>query len=359
MLDKHKKDITFCAFCPKLCGFSCPVAQVTASETYTPTGKMNLLYLFMSGNLQLSEELSDIIFNGCSSCLSCKNYCKWEIEIPEIIKTAKEMFIKNNIIPENVSSVLKNLYNFKNPYGKDIQAKLKEIIPDKYFKNREKILYFPGCKTIEYFPENITNTIKFFEKFDIEFSMLDETTCCGILNLNLGDTEGFKNLQNENKRKFYGTKTIVCSCPECAYAFKEKYKIKDVLSISEFVWSTCLRNGVYSSKETISVMYSDPCYLSRYLQVVDAPRDILSQICQVKVVEFLWCKERGRCCGGILNFIKPSLSDKIARQKIEEAKEKNQTTIITSCPQCQYILSKAPDNLKIKDILSFTMERIS
>lgn len=356
-IHKYKKDITYCAFCPKLCGFSCPVAQFTTSETYSPTGKMNLLYLAQNNTLRPNKEFSEVIFYGCSGCLVCKEYCKWKIDIPQIIQHTREIITKDNIMPQEVSSLLENINNFKNPYGKYLHEKLKEIVSSYYFERNDEILYFPGCKTIEYFPENIKDTIKFFEKFNIKFRLLNKTMCCGIINLKLGDFEGYNFLKNGLKKELHNFKKIICSCPECAYIFHKKYKIKNVFHISEFIDQIFPKSHLCFTEDKISVMYSDPCYLTRYLNVIDEPRNILSQICNAKIIDFLWSKERAGCCGGILGLIKPDMAQNIAKAKIKEAKNKKQTIIITSCPQCQHILGSNQDEIKVKDIVSFVIER--
>lgn len=357
MLHKYAKDITYCAFCPKLCRFSCPVAQLTASETYTPTGKMNLLYLAQNNALQPNIDFSEIMFYGCSGCFVCKEYCKWKIDIPQIIQYARGILIKNNIVPQEISIFLEKINNFKNPFGSNTDEKLKEILSSCYFEKSDEVLYFPGCKAIEYFPENITNTINFFKKFNIKFSVLNEVMCCGDINFKLGDINGYNSLKSKLKKKLTHFKKIVCSCPECTYTLRKRYNIKNTFHIVEFINYFCHGYNFSYENEAKTIMYFDPCYLARYLNVINEPRNILN-LCNARVIDFLWSKERTKCCGGILNFIKHDFAQKLVAEKIKEAKDKKQTTIVTSCPQCQYLLSSNQNEIEIKDIVDFVVERI-
>src|SRR3569623_164447 len=61
-----------------------------------------------------------------------------------------------------------------------------------------------------------------------------------------------------------------------------------------------------------SVVYHDPCYLGRYRDVYDAPRDVLAR--NATVIDPPRSRERGFCCGagGGLTFLGEESGERIS-----------------------------------------------
>ena len=55
LLPTRKHTIDTCAFCPKMCRFTCPVDRVEGSETSSPWGKMTMLRHLQSQEMPLSQ----------------------------------------------------------------------------------------------------------------------------------------------------------------------------------------------------------------------------------------------------------------------------------------------------------------
>ena len=65
----------YCTFCPKLCRFSCPIAEVEHRETVTPWGLMRLLEYARRGTVAGSEETAEIFYH-CTGCARCQTMCR-------------------------------------------------------------------------------------------------------------------------------------------------------------------------------------------------------------------------------------------------------------------------------------------
>ena len=97
----------------------------------------------------------------------------------------------------------------------------------------------------------------------------------------------------------------------------------------------------YISKhiEEISIMYLDPCHLTRYCKLTNEPRELLSKIPNVKIIEFNEFKENSYCCGAyVIKLIDRNVANSIGFQLLKQVIENNIKYLITSCPFCQFHL---------------------
>jgi len=69
------KPATLCAYCPKLCRFSCPVSESESRETVTPWSKMSLVYFASQGDNILEEASAQKAIEACTGCGACTDAC--------------------------------------------------------------------------------------------------------------------------------------------------------------------------------------------------------------------------------------------------------------------------------------------
>jgi heterodisulfide reductase subunit D len=213
----------------------------------------------------------------------------------------------------------------------------------KFLKNIGKnTLYYPGCMTKFVLKSEMNNYKQILTKISIDFITIPEEMCCGSPVLNAGYKQDAINLAARNLEIFkkYNIKKIITNCPACFKFLGKDYKeLNENWDIEvEHTVTTILK---YLRKKNIripikeKITYHDPCHLGRHSQMYDEPREILQRL-GYQVIEMRNNKQDSLCCGGGggLKANNPELANKIAKQRIDQAKKLGINKIITSCPLC-------------------------
>jgi len=210
------------------------------------------------------------------------------------------------------------------------------------FLARGNTLYYPGCMSKFVLKAETENYKKILAKIGVDFIMLPNEFCCGSPVLNAGYEQEARKLARKNADLFkeHSVKKIITNCPACFKTFFQDYKemLPDWKIEVEHTASVILN---YLRKKGINkgffekVAYHDRCHLGRHSNIYDEPREILKRL-GYEVVEMKHNKENSLCCGGGagLKANNPELANKIAKMRIQEAKELGIKKIITPCPLC-------------------------
>jgi Fe-S oxidoreductase len=205
----------------------------------------------------------------------------------------------------------------------------------------------------------LVDAVNVLQKLDVKMKYLGASEpCCGSPLYYSGFVHDFK----KNAEKFcetikpYGIRNIISMIPACTYSLRS-YHAEFVegfdFEIKHFVEIVHDRLQDSDVKlrlpEKVRVTYHDPCQLSRYLNIVDEPRAILSNIDGLEFVE-PEPDQTGKwstCCGGGggLEVSAPELSDQVAKDRVEQLKETGASIIVTSCPFCLMQLRKGVQKL--------------
>ena len=97
------------------------------------------------------------------------------------------------------------------------------------------------------------------------------------------------------------------------------------------------------------ITFHDSCYLGRYNEVYDAPRDILKAIPGVILLEMERNRENAMCCGagGGLMWMEEHVGNRINVARTEQALAVGPSMISAGCPYCLTMLS---DGTKAKEV---------
>ncbi|MEH0019414.1 MAG: (Fe-S)-binding protein, partial [Desulfobacter sp.] len=89
------------------------------------------------------------------------------------------------------------------------------------------------------------------------------------------------------------------------------------------------------------ITFHDSCYLGRWNDIYDSPRDLLKQANTGELVEMERTGEKGMCCGagGARMFMEETIGQRINNVRAQQAVDTGAETIASSCPFCATMLS--------------------
>jgi len=170
-----------------------------------------------------------------------------------------------------------------------------------------------------------------------------EETCCGEPARRMGQELLFQTLaqQNIERLKRYGVKKIVTACPHCFNTIKNEYPqfggdfevIHHTKFIADLVKSGRLK---FTSEVNKTITYHDPCYLGRYNDIYEAPRQILGVIPGVRLVKMDRSRQKSFCCGGGGGriWMEETIGRKINEIRTEDVITSKAELVATACPFC-------------------------
>jgi Fe-S oxidoreductase len=207
----------------------------------------------------------------------------------------------------------------------------------------------------------LSKAVRVLRKLGVDVGyMYEEEPCCGSPLYYAGFEDEYAEHAQENYEIFKssGVKKVIGLVPACTSALKnvypkfiEKYDL-EVEHFFEIVARRLRETGKKLKLEKrVFMTYHEPCQLSRYLGLVEQPREIMRRIEGLEWVEADpdHSGEWSTCCGGGgLELCFPELSERLGVRRVEELLKSGAPVIATSCPACVLQIGKAVEKLKVK-----------
>jgi Fe-S oxidoreductase len=177
------------------------------------------------------------------------------------------------------------------------------------------------------------------------YGVLRKEKCTGDPVRRLGNDLVFQQLAEANLETLAQNKVkkIVAICPHCVRTIQSDWAAygtpPEVEHHSEFMARHAHLLPQKPSDETI--VFHDPCYLGRYRNVYDEPRQLV-QITGT-LVEAPRNRERSFCCGagGGLAFLGEESGERVSHVRAQELVATGATTVGTACPFCNTMFRDA------------------
>jgi len=221
-----------------------------------------------------------------------------------------------------------------------------------------------------------TALAKIFKAADVKFAILGkEETCSGDPARRAGNEYLYQILAQTNIERlnqYALNKRIIASCPHCFNTLKNEYPQLggnfDVIHHSQFIQELISSGRLQVPPGTLDsqgMAYHDPCYLGRYNQVYDEPRDVLSRV-EGGFVELPRCRERGFCCGagGARAFMEEKRGTRISHNRLHEAIDTDASGVAVACPFCVTMFEdgvralNVEETFAVRDIAEIVAERL-
>ena len=138
------------------------------------------------------------------------------------------------------------------------------------------------------------------------------------------------------------------ACPANEYPdFGGKY---EVVHHSDFLLRLVMEKRLYPRRRVDSkVVFHDSCYLGRYNDIYEPPREILKRIPGVVLVEASMSRSTGLCCGagGAQMWMEEQNKDRMNVRRTLQLVETEAKVIASGCPFCMTMLT---DGLKSQSL---------
>jgi L-lactate dehydrogenase complex protein LldE len=210
-----------------------------------------------------------------------------------------------------------------------------------------KVELFVPCFVDQLYPETAFNTIKLLEKAGCEVSYNAKQTCCGQPAYNAGYWEQAKEIGNKFLTDFSAADYIVAPSASCVGMVKNGY---NDLFTNTIVHNTCrtiqgtifelsdflinvLKRDYFGAELDGKAVYHDSCSGLRECKIKEEPRQLLSKVHGLEMVEMV---DTDMCCGfgGTFAVKFDAISSAMAEQKVNNALAMDAEYIISTDLSC-------------------------
>ena len=309
----------------------------------------------------------------CTTCGRCPQHCPRDVQQINSVVALRRIATEYGVFPTPVKPVRTasgSLAGEGNPLSEDRSKRgdWAEGLGVNTFTEGMDILYFPGCYLC-YDPrlkKVARATAEILNRAGVDYGILGpKESCCGESIRKTGEEELFKKLARENIKTFVdnGVKKILVSSPHCYHTFKNEYPEFmvdfEVIHITEFL-EELIRDGrlELSGEFSKKVTYHDPCYLGRHNGIYDEPRDALSRVSGLDLVEMPDSRVDSLCCGGGGGriWMETQKGERFSDLRLQQALDVGAEVLVTCCPYCisnfedSKLTLDVVDDIEIRDI---------
>jgi Fe-S oxidoreductase len=340
-----------------LAGAGAGAEEAAASLAYNPS---------LIGDVITEEEIW-----ACTTCRNCEDQCPVMNEhVDKIIDLRRYLVLTEGKMDGDAQRAMTNIERQGNPWGlnrkeKENWRELRDdvVIPTvkevkKAGEEFEYLFWVGAMGAFDNRSQKIALSFaRLLNEAGVKFAILgNKEKNSGDTPRRLGNEFLFQELAAKNIEEFEknDVKKIVTIDPHAYNIFKNEYPDfgleAEVYHHTELL-SQLVKEGRLVPKHSLdeTIAFHDSCYLGRYNEVYDAPREIIKAIPGVTLKEIERSRENAMCCGagGGLMWMEEETGHRINVARTEQALAVNPSVISSGCPYCLTMLT---DGTKAKEV---------
>lgn len=334
----------------------------------------------------LDDYITEAELWACTSCRACVYECPVSIDQLEIINELRRgLVLTESRFPEEILPAFESMERNGSPWafqpsdraqwaeGMDIptMAELAER------GERPEVLFWVGCMgSFDDRARKITVAFaRVLKAAGVRFAILgQEERCHGDPARRMGNEYLYQMLARQAIETLdrYQVTTVVTSCPHCFHQIGKEFPDLgghyEVIHHSQFL-SRLLDDGRVpldsEDGRRLTIAFHDSCYLGRYNDVYEAPRETLRRALPVvTVAEPPRTRDRGLCCGagGGRMFMEERIGTRINVERSRELLATGADAVAVACPFCMTMITDgvnaAGSDVPVVDIAEVVAERL-
>jgi len=325
----------------------------------------------------------------CTGCGTCREVCPKNVNIPEVVNLVRARIFKHrpDLVPKGLHVVREIItkYNLAFEPWEDPEEKVESRdvrlerlgIPyiEDIIKTGAEVLFYPGCQAEELAQEVREAAKAVLSYFNVDFTLIDEMSCCGLPSELMGDDETSRKLSAllKGKVEALGIKKVVTTCAGCTSMLSKisqrdnwdipiyhmvEYLVEEVglVQISEALGST-------SKFSDVTVTVHDPCHLIRHTsrRTMEDAIEILKAISGVKIVI---SEAEDSCCGGggLVAYHSKDVANAVVQENLVAINKTGADRILAPCPLCtaqiEANLFRSGSSVEVDDLMVFIAKRL-
>lgn len=318
----------------------------------------------------------------CTTCGACLERCPAFVNpIDDIVDLRRYQVLTTGKMPKSVGEALRNMERQGNPWGMPPEDRftwaegldVRELMPG----DETDVLFFLGC-AYAYDERNkkvVQDIIRLLKITQVEFGVLgSDEMCCGETSRRLGHEYLFQMMVEQNLEMFNSIKfkQIVTACPHCFNTLKNEYPQfgghYKVQHLTEFLAQKPFHEYAFSPNGNGlkgRLTFHDSCYLGRYNQILNEPRQLL-EYAKVDQVEMSRKGANSFCCGGGGGqmWMETDPNTRINHRRLNDALETGAEIVAAACPYCLLMFDDAirskglGDQIQVMDVAEILVNKL-
>jgi Fe-S oxidoreductase len=299
----------------------------------------------------LGVHLSQEAVFQCTTCGSCEFQCPVGIQhLPMIIGLRRGAVNTGKWEDDYGTKLFLNLERNGNALGFSSAERDKFVEKQELpiFDGTQEYCLWLGCMG-GYDPQGreiIASLARILRGLNVSFGVLRKEKCTGDPARRLGNDLAFGQLAESNLENLRQSqvKKIISICPHCVRTMSTDWaeygQAPPIEHHSEFL-ARHLDRLPERTGEGEKIVYHDPCYLGRYRNVYDEPRDVVGKF--GTLIDPPRSRERSFCCGagGGLAFLGEEKGKRISVERAEELVATGASVVAAACPFCNTMFRDA------------------